>query len=229
MSRISFDLSNFKKDLAKEVNKRYIPGFIREASRNASPKIQRAFGEAFLRTRVAQGLLGQNPGNDFLDVQAQLGFLDPESNDAVDQIKQVFEESIDLTNLDIKVRNFNVKLDITTENILSVIESTIGGTYPSVNERTGKTTTVEWLKALTEGWSTPGYSITFDFDEKFYDSRSERAVMVKGKGKEWDSEDYSKFARYGYDNFVEEAIDDATFNKLVPEIIVKEFRKVIRG
>lgn len=228
MSRISFDLSNFKKDLAKEVNKRYIPGLIREASRNASPKIQRAFGEAFLRTRVGQGLLGQNPGNDFLDVQAQLGFLDPESNDAVDQIKQVFEESIDLTNLDIKVRNFNVKLDITTENILSVIESTVGGTYESINGR-GESNTVEWLKALTEGWSTPGYSITFDFDERFYDSRSERAVMVKGRGKDWDSEDYNRFARAGYDNFVEEAIDDEIFNKKVPEIIVKEFRKVIRG
>lgn len=53
--------------------------------------------------------------------------------------------------------------------------------------------------------------------------------MIKGKGKDWDSEDYFKFTKGKYNNFVEEAIDDEIFNKKVPEIIVKEFRKVIRG
>lgn len=227
MSRISFDLSQFKKDIAKEVNKRYIPGFIRQAAVNANPRIKNAFGDAFERTLFARGLAGNSPGNDFLDVQAQLGFLPSEENDILDRLREVFEDSLNLENLNLNVRNFKVFLTIDSTNLLEDIYSSVDPTYESINSR-GESNTVEWLKALTEGWSTPGYDITFDFNKEYYDSRSERAVMVKSTGKIWDSEDYNKFARVGYDNFIEEAIDDKIFAEEVPRIIFEEFRKVVR-
>lgn len=227
MSRISFDLSQFKKDIAKEVNKRYIPGFIRQAAVNANPRIKNAFGDAFERTLFARGLAGNSPGSDFLDVQAQLGFLPSDENDILDRLREVFEDSLNLENLNLNVRNFKVFLTIDSTNLLEDIYSSVDPTYESINWR-GESNTVEWLKALTEGWSTPGYDITFDFNNEYYDSRSERAVMIKSTGKIWDSEDYNKFAKQGYDNFIEEAIDDKIFAEEVPRIIFEEFRKVVR-
>jgi hypothetical protein len=223
---IKIDVRSFEKQLGRYVTRNALPGRIRKAVKASLPRIRAEFGKAFRRTIVAKGLLGKNPNVDFLDVQAQLGFIDDDgaNEDLVNRIQEIFEQSFEeVESGDFTVRNLQLKFNINTANIEEAIRSQIDGSYTSESVL-GTQATVEWLKALLDGWETPGYDILFTTESE--QSRSGRAVMKKSTGATWDSDDYNRFAKSGNTNFVEDVIFDEIFAERVQQILLKEIKKV---
>lgn len=215
MSSVSvkiLDLNKIAKDiLEKLADNSVLKKRVRAAIEAVRPQISEAFIEAFRRTIVAKGLLGDFDGVDKdKDVQAHLGFED--GSEKVQEIENVLQEVIEISPF--RKDRATYRFRFQSKDLAEYLLSEIDGSYDSDGG------TVYWLEWLLYGGSV---DIGILFSDKFKTSRTQRALMANIEG-DWSTEDYNNFSESGI-NFINDMVKDPIWLEEVQNLVINKLRE----